>query len=119
MCGGYETPAGPLRDAHASTIIWLDLPRRTVLRRLIVRTLRRSITREELWNGNREPRFGLLSPNPEQNVTLHSMLKFSARRARYESKLARGVWDDKTVVRLRSPAQVDQYLASLGLKTGH
>src|SRR5690349_8719035 len=41
--------------ARADTVVWLDLPRAVVMRQVIGRTLRRSITREELWNGNREP----------------------------------------------------------------
>ena len=39
--------------AEADTVVWLDLPKRTVMRRLIQRTIRRAVTREELWNGNR------------------------------------------------------------------
>src|SRR5690349_14871361 len=33
-------------------VVWLDLPRRVVTRRVVVRTLRRGILREELWHGN-------------------------------------------------------------------
>ena len=38
---------------RADTIVWLDPPRRVVMRRVVSRTLRRVVTREELWNGNR------------------------------------------------------------------
>ena len=41
--------------ARADTVVWLDLPRRTVMRRVIWRTLRRIGGRVELWNGNVEP----------------------------------------------------------------
>ena len=40
--------------ARADTVIWFDLPRRTVIRQVLWRTIRRGVTREELWNGNRE-----------------------------------------------------------------
>jgi hypothetical protein len=40
--------------ARADTVIWLDPPRRTVMRRVIWRTIRRVAGRAELWNGNRE-----------------------------------------------------------------
>jgi adenylate kinase family enzyme len=43
---------------RADTVIWFDLPRRVVMRQLVTRTLRRAITRAELWNGNREPLTG-------------------------------------------------------------
>jgi adenylate kinase family enzyme len=38
----------------AETAIWLDLPFPTVYRRLAWRTISRSFTHGELWNGNRE-----------------------------------------------------------------
>jgi adenylate kinase family enzyme len=39
---------------QADTIVWLDIPYRTAVRRVLSRTFRRSWRREELWNGNRE-----------------------------------------------------------------
>jgi adenylate kinase family enzyme len=39
---------------QADTIVWLDLPYRTAVRRVLWRTFHRSLRREELWNGNRE-----------------------------------------------------------------
>ncbi|NNF56580.1 MAG: adenylate kinase [Acidimicrobiales bacterium] len=113
MCGGYDTVAGPLRDAHADTIIWLDLPRRTVLRRIVLRTVRRGITREELWNGNRESILGLLRPDPDKNVALRAMLSFASKRARYASNIRTGVWAGKQVVILRSPSEVKRFVAGI------
>jgi adenylate kinase family enzyme len=46
--------------ARADTVIWFDLPRHTVMRQVLGRTLRRAVTRAELWNGNHEPLTGLL-----------------------------------------------------------
>ena len=54
MDGNYSA-VRPLVWARADTVVWLDLPRRTVMRQVIWRTLRRAVTRQELWNGNREP----------------------------------------------------------------
>lgn len=39
---------------RADTVVWLDLPRATVMRQVVRRTLVRAVTRAELWNGNRE-----------------------------------------------------------------
>lgn len=53
MDGNY----GMVRDLilpHADTVVWLDLPFRTVYRWLAGRTLARSFKGTELWNGNRE-----------------------------------------------------------------
>jgi adenylate kinase family enzyme len=53
---------------RADTVVWLDLPRLTVMRQLIARTVRRAVTREVLWNGNREPLSNFVSLNPEQSI---------------------------------------------------
>lgn len=45
----------PLLVDRAELMVWLDLPRRTVMRQVVRRTLRRRVRREELWNGNVEP----------------------------------------------------------------
>jgi adenylate kinase family enzyme len=54
--------------ARADTVVWLDLPRRQVMRQLTWRTLRRMLTRAELWNGNTEQLRNLLRMDPEQSI---------------------------------------------------
>lgn len=53
MAGNY----GRVRDLlwpRADTIVWLDYAFPLVLGRLTARTVRRAVTGEILWNGNRE-----------------------------------------------------------------
>jgi adenylate kinase family enzyme len=52
--GTYFGKLGTLVLDRADTIVWLDIPFRTAIRRVLWRTLRRAVKREELWNGNRE-----------------------------------------------------------------
>ena len=52
--GTYFGKLGSLVLDRADTIVWLDIPFRTAIRRVLWRTLRRAVRREELWNGNRE-----------------------------------------------------------------
>jgi len=40
---------------RAEIIVWLDYPLHIIFWRLLTRTIRRAVTQEELWNGNREP----------------------------------------------------------------
>jgi adenylate kinase family enzyme len=54
--------------ARADTVVWLDLPRRTVMRRVIWRTLRRVGGRVELWNGNRERWRNFFALDKEESV---------------------------------------------------
>jgi len=47
--------ARPLLAARADLLVWLDLPFASVtLPRVIMRTIRRRMSKEVLWNGNRE-----------------------------------------------------------------
>ncbi|MET9403367.1 adenylate kinase [Kitasatospora sp. NPDC002965] len=50
----YTGLLGDLLTTRADTYIWLDLPRYTVMHRVLRRSLARALTRRELWNGNRE-----------------------------------------------------------------
>jgi hypothetical protein len=58
----------PVIRERADTVIWLDPPRRTVMRRLIWRTIRRAAGRAELWNGNRERWRNLLTWDQQESV---------------------------------------------------
>ncbi|MHB8378499.1 MAG: P-loop NTPase family protein [Acidimicrobiales bacterium] len=58
--------------SRAGVILFIDLPRRQTVARLLRRTIRRSLSGEELWNGNRESLRHLFSLDPELNVVLWS-----------------------------------------------
>ena len=46
--------ARPLLARRGDLMVWLDLPRATVMRQAIDRTVRRRLTRQRLWNDNVE-----------------------------------------------------------------
>jgi adenylate kinase family enzyme len=52
--GNYRSKLGPLVLERADTAVLLDPPLGLTFRRSLRRTIGRTITREELWNGNRE-----------------------------------------------------------------
>ena len=78
--GNYST----VRDLlwpRATHIVWLNFGRLTVYSRIVRRTLRRVITREELWAGNRESwRKAFFS---RQSIILWSLRTFGKNRRRY------------------------------------
>ena len=53
---------------RAELLIWLDLPRGTVTRQVVSRTLRRRLFRQELWNGNTEGPLRTFFTDPEHIV---------------------------------------------------
>lgn len=103
--GNWESMGG-IQLLLADKIIWLDLPRRTVMRQLIPRTLFRVLTRKKLWGGNREPFSNLYSFNPEKNVILWSWQRFASTRACYQRCLADGSWSHAEVLHLRSRTEI-------------
>ena len=103
--GAYRGKIGDLVLERADTVVWVDLPRRVWLPRLLRRTARRIVTREELWNGNRETLRGAFWGR--QALIPFAWRTFADRRRRYPVELAR-----YAVVRLESTADVRRFLAS-------
>ena len=98
---------------RADTVVWLDLPKRTVMRQVIARTVRRAITREVLWNGNREPLSNFLSRDPDDNIILWTWVKYDEFVQRYVDAMDDPRRHDITFVRLRSHAEARRWLESI------
>jgi adenylate kinase family enzyme len=103
--GSYQSKIGQLVLENADVVVWLDLPIRVWLPRLVRRTIRRARSGEELWEGNRDSfRNAFLSRN---SLILFTLRHFRARRRTYPVRFA-----DYDVVRLRSQAEIDRFLRS-------
>jgi adenylate kinase family enzyme len=99
--------------ARADTVVWLDLPRYLVMRRLIARTLRRVATREELWNGNREHWRNFFSLDPGESVIVYAWGKHADNHRRYLAASRDPANGHLAFVRLTSPRAVRRFLTSL------
>jgi len=98
--------------ARADTVVVLDLPRRTVMRQVITRTVRRTVTREELWNGNREPWSNLWALHDrERSVVRWACDAYPKNRARYRAAAADPAHRDLRFVFLRSRREMDAFAA--------
>ncbi len=98
--------------SRADTVVWLDLPRRLVMRRILWRTLSRTVTRQRLWNGNRERLRNLASINPERSIILWSWTNHAAYRRRYAAARTDPRWSHLRFVQLTSTRAAEQFLAS-------
>lgn len=102
---------GQVRDLTwraADTLVWLDLPFPLVMWRLFRRTMRRSLTRENLWGtGNTE----LLARSlfSRQSILLYAMKTHRKNRARFATECA-SPGKGKAVVRLTSAQAVERFL---------
>lgn len=77
---GHYPQLARVITARAELVIWLDLPARVILPRVAIRTIRRIVTREELWNCNRETLGTLLGR--------HSMLRYAIHTLRVRDTFA-------------------------------
>jgi adenylate kinase family enzyme len=95
--------------ARAETVVWLDLPLRTVLWRYLRRTTRRVAGREILWSGNRER----LSTHLFSRDSLLWWIVTTYRRRRREYPPLLAARPDLVAIRLRSARAADRWLADL------
>lgn len=97
----------------ADTVVWLDLPRWVVMPRVIARTITRAVTREELWNGNKEPMSNFFDPRPERNIILWSFTKHREYRDTFHDVRADLDTAHLRLYRLRSPGEVKAFLRNV------
>ena len=110
--GNYTSQVKDLVWARANTVVWLDLPRRTVMRRIIWRSFRRAAARTELWNGNRERWRNFFSLDREESVIAWAWQTHAATRAKLESAMADQGNSHLRFVRLENPGAVRRFLRS-------
>lgn len=95
---------------RASHLVWLDYSFGLVMWRAVGRTSRRVLTRQELWNGNRE--------TWRQAVSRHGILwwvltTYGRRRREYPVLISRPEHAHLTVYRFRKPADASGWVHSL------
>lgn len=106
---------GLVRDVlwrRATHLVWLDYERSVIMRRVIVRSLSRVLTRTELWpgTGNRERWWFLLQASHPIRWAWNTWLRL---RMETEERLARPDFAHLVVFRLRHPRQTSGILAAL------
>ena len=107
---GWSTPVTFVDDVAAllAQARWLDYPRRVVLPRLLRRSVRRSATGPRHFGGNVETWRGWLAPG---HPFWHAVTTFGQRRAYLAART--GTEPGIAVVRLRTPRDLDRWLADL------
>jgi adenylate kinase family enzyme len=101
--GTYRDLIGDIVPESADLVLWLDLPMRVWLPRLVRRSARYVIRKQELWSGNRERWRDVL--HPTNSVVIYALRNFRKTRRTLDVELALF-----PVARLRSTREVDELL---------
>lgn len=96
---------------RSDAVVWLDLPRRTVMSRVIRRTLRRALTREKLWNGNTEPLSNFYRWDPTTNIIRWTWVKYAEYQERYGNAAADPANARIEFYRLRTAHDVAEFVS--------
>ena len=105
---------GAVRDlvwSRATTVIWLNYSFPVVLWRALTRTIRRVLTQEELFSGNRESlRMAFLS---RESILWWVITTFHRRRRQYRRLFDTATTPRLAYVEFRSPAEARNFLRGI------
>lgn len=97
----------------ATTVIWLDLPMRVTLRRIVSRSWRRWRTHELLWGTNREVFWPQLKIWSEDSLIGYTLRTQRARNRQFAELAASGRFPGLRWQRFRSAGEADRWLEAL------
>ncbi len=103
----------PIVWSKSTHVVWLDLPKIVFMRRLIGRSVRRIVAREQLWNGNREGVRNLFSRDVDENVVLHAWQTYAANQTLFGQACLDEQWRHVRFIRVRNDREVEKCLDSL------
>jgi hypothetical protein len=109
--GNYLSQAQAIAWPAADTLIWLDIPLRTVLRRVVSRSWRRWREDKLLWGTNREVFWRHLKLwDQEESLISFAVRQHRRKQREYAAELADPRWAQLRKFRLRSARAVAGFL---------
>ena len=109
---GDSQTVADLIQSRCTDIIWLDMSPPRVLIRLCLRSLRRSVGRTTLWNGNQERLQDLCSLDPEGSMLAWALETHGRYPARFETMCHDPALSHATFQRSKGPRNVVRLVRS-------
>ena len=112
VAGNYSVTR-PVTWPRAEAIIWLDYPFWVIFRRLLTRTWRRIITREELWAGNRERLSTQLKIWSDESLFRWFFKTYWRRKREFPQLFAKPEYSHLHIIRFKEVADTKCWLDNL------
>lgn len=97
----------------AEAIIWLDYSFPIVFWRLTTRTIKRAVTQEELWNGNRERFWWHFKLWSDESLFKWLFKSYWRRKREYPQLLALPEYAHLTLIHFKTPQEANEWLKKL------
>lgn len=101
-----------LTIGRADTVIWLDYSLPLILFRFFRRSIRRSFTKEELWNGNRETLWNSILK--KESLLKWILQVYPKNKIRYNEMMESKDYPNIHFVRFKNPKQTRDFLLKIG-----
>ncbi len=115
---GNYTRANSIKWERVEMVIWLDYTFTRTLYQSVKRAMRRSFTKEEIWEGTGNRESFMKSFFSKDSIILWSVQNFNKVRNRYEALLVDEKYSHVKFVRLKSPSEAKAFLAAIQIENG-
>jgi len=102
--------------SKAEAIVWLDYPFSVVFWRLLTRTVRRAVTQEELWNGNRDKFWRHLKLWSDESLFKWLFKTYWRRKREIPLQLQQREYQHLQVFHFKSPCETERWLDRLAIQ---
>jgi len=109
--GNYQSLASDITWSRATHIIWLDYKLLLILKQFFSRSIRRSLKKEELWNGNKETLWNnIFRPD---SLLVWILKTYGENKRRFTEVKASNQFPNINFIQLRSPQETRELLNRL------
>lgn len=110
---GNYSPVQEYVWERATTVVWLHPTRWRAMLRVGWRSLRRAVSRTDLWNGNREPWSTFYSLDPERSILAWTWTRYPDITERYTRLQVDSRWAGIDHYKFVNRTQLEGWLAEL------
>lgn len=112
LCGDYIDRLNGLTLKYVDVVIWLNYTPRVFVPRMMVRTIRRWITREKILGNNKESQINFWFRPSKSLLFITLKLYKTGGRRRQEAKISKYQYTGQ-IIEIKSPRELKKWLKSI------